>query len=352
MDEVTEQQARVPGVRYKKVRRFRLETTVIDGIPSTRPVPYRVWEPQPPREWDDVILRALTAIAVGFLMVAVVATAASIGGLLSTMVPKLVAYGMGAMFTLAWIYCLGIEWLNRVAPERARPAMVGGWIALLISMGAVYTYGNTLGHQEAGVVGAFIDLLAKGSWWLLLRHHAVPLSEGVAHWVTDREQQLAGRALLGTRIARLNRRAAYQAAIGGREFEAASAILTAAEPNPAAVTAPAPQVAVPVPAPVAPPVDPPVVPPTTPVQAAAVPPPTAPVSAPGDENEQAETAPVRQISLPSFAQICRDEIAADRKVTDAALRTAAIAAGHPDKPSLLDTLRRTAQRIDPSRKAS
>lgn len=323
-----EQQPRVPGVRYKKVRRVRQETTVIDGRPSTRTVPYDAWEPQPPREWDVVILRALTGIACSFLVVAVVATAASIGGLLAPLVPDVVAYGMGGVFTTAWIYCLGIEWLNRVSPQRARPAQVGGWVALLVGMGAVYTYGSTMGHQEAGIFGACIDLLAKGSWWLLLRHHAVPLSDGVAHWVADQEQQLAGRALLAARLTRLNRRAAYERAIGGSEYEAAGAIL-------ATDHAPLPTAQHPAP--------------TTPPAAE----PSSAPAAPGPEHgdQEAQKPPkVTQITLPRIVDICREQMADDSDVTDDALYAAVLAAGHIDRPSLYDTVRRTAQRIDPNRR--
>ena len=39
MSEGTEQ-PRTPGVRYRKVTRTRDETTIINGIPSTREVPY------------------------------------------------------------------------------------------------------------------------------------------------------------------------------------------------------------------------------------------------------------------------------------------------------------------------
>lgn len=196
MDEATEQQPRVPGVKYQKVTRHRTQTTVIDGIPSTRQVPYAGWEPVPPREWDDLILRGVTGVAIGFTGIAVVAGTASLGGLLDPLVPSVVAYSMGSVFALAWLYCLGIEWLNRTAPGRARPAKVAGWVAVVISMGAIAAYGHTLHQQWAGGFGAGIDLLAKGSWWLLLREYAVPLDADVAHWVDDQEQKLAGRALL------------------------------------------------------------------------------------------------------------------------------------------------------------
>ncbi|MEU0186302.1 hypothetical protein ABZ312_34840 [Streptomyces sp. NPDC006207] len=45
-----QRQPHVPGVKYRLVRRFRPETTVIDGVSETRDVPYDTWEPVPPRD--------------------------------------------------------------------------------------------------------------------------------------------------------------------------------------------------------------------------------------------------------------------------------------------------------------
>ncbi|MCX4550552.1 MULTISPECIES: hypothetical protein [unclassified Streptomyces] len=361
MDEATEQQPRVPGVKYQKVTRHRTQTTVIDGIPSTRQVPYAGWEPVPPREWDDLILRGVTGVAIGFTGIAVVAGTASLGGLLDPLVPSVVAYSMGSVFALAWLYCLGIEWLNRTAPGRARPAKVAGWVAVVISMGAIAAYGHTLHQQWAGGFGAGIDLLAKGSWWLLLREYAVPLDADVAHWVDDQEQKLAGRALLAGRVRRLNNRAAYQRAVGGAEFQAADAILTRAEttrslpetaaehaPEPAPARAPAPAPA----SPLDPSVAPPVVPPASPAgpQTTAPAPPVAPAVSQGREEQKAPVPPVTQITRQSIAAICRKEIADNPKISDADLVTAVKMAGHPDRSKLPDTVRRTALRIDPNRR--
>ncbi|WP_008411504.1 hypothetical protein [Streptomyces sp. SM8] len=278
-----EQQPRVPGVRYRKVRRTRQETTVIGGRASTRTVEYDAWVPEPPRDWDALILRGAIGVAVGFTAVAIVATTASIGGLLSSLVPTVVAYGMGCVFAAGWLYCLAIEWLNRTQPSRALPARITGWIFLAFSMGAVYAYGAQLGVHWAGGIGACIDVLAKTAWWLLLREYAVPLSPAVAHWVHDQEQALAGQSLLATRLRRLNRRAAYDEVVGGVEYQAASAIL-AADARPA-VTGAAPQTTTedtggdragtPVPAAPVGPVAPP-----APVSPAVPPAPTGPVSTP------------------------------------------------------------------------
>ncbi|MFD6935266.1 hypothetical protein ACFWAP_03790 [Streptomyces goshikiensis] len=365
---------RVPGVKYKKVKRFRLHETEIDGVRSTRRVGYDHWEPVPPREWDELILRGVTGVAIGFTAIAVAGGTASLGGLLTPLVPTAVAYFMGSVFAIAWLYCLAIEYLNRTTPDRARPAMFAGWFFLLLSMGAVFAYGHTLNQPWAGGFGAAVDLVAKAAWWLLLREYAVPLDPDVANWVEEQEQKLAGRALLAARVRCLNRRAAYQQAVGGREYEAASAILASAETTrqslpeasaepvraPAAPQVPPAQVVIArvepevVPTQPAAPVVPPVVSPVVPHFVPPVPPvpPADEQTGGGAEEPQTPVPPVADITRPAIAAICREAIKTNPAVTDAELVAQVLAYGHEDKPSLADTVRRSAQRIDPARKAT
>ncbi|MEU2487094.1 hypothetical protein ABZ593_21105 [Streptomyces sp. NPDC012617] len=370
MDQAPEQKPRIEGVKYRKATLHRTETTVIDGVPSTRRVPYEGWEPVPPIDWDEAILRGAAWVAICFTIVAVAGGTASIGGLLDPLVPAVFAYGMGSCFAGAWLFCTALEWRNRTLPERARPARVAGWFFLLLSMGAVLAYGHTKDVLWAGAFGACLDIISKGAWWLLLREYAVPLDEGVAHWVDEQEQKLAGRALLASRFRRLNGRAAYQQAVGGTAYQAADAILGRAEaarslpeaaagpapepapaPAPAVVIAPAASSAAPAqdPAPVVPAATAPVTPAAHPGHSVPPVPPAEEQHGQGDE-QQTPVPPVSDISRPAIAAICRKEIGADADVTDAALVAAVLAAGHPKKPNLADTVRRTAQRVDPTRK--
>lgn len=269
-----ESQPRVPGVRYVKETRFRQETTTIAGVSSTRSVPYEVDVPVPPKDWDEVILRGVTGLAVGITGLAVIGTTASVGGQLGEILHPVISYGVGVVFTATWLACLGLEWVARTDPKRATPARIVGWITLVISMGAVFSYGYDHGQAIAGGVGACLDLLAKGLWALLIHTHRVPLSAGVSHWLHEQEEQVASRSLLSRRIARLNRNAAYQKAVGGREYQAAGAILTSSEPA-SALSAPdvSGQASVPVSAPTPVPVvpQPPVRPPSgQPVQPVSV----------------------------------------------------------------------------------
>ncbi|MFF4292150.1 hypothetical protein ACFY0N_00670 [Streptomyces vinaceus] len=357
--------------------RTRQVTTEIDGFSSTREEPYEAWEAVRPREWDDIILRGVTGVIIGFASTAVVATAASVGGLLTSLMPTPVALLAGAGFSGAWMACVGFEWLERVDPKRGRAAQVAGWVFLLLSMGATFTYGHTLDKPWAGVGGACVDLIAKGLLALLMHFHRVPLDEDLALWVTKREQHMAGKTLLGKRILRLNRMAAYQRAVGAREYEAADALMSSVtmtrtveegpeQPGPAPLPAPAApaapiqivpaQVVVPqqpaapappvIPAPAAPQAPNHFVPPVPPV------PPADDQTGGGAEPSQAPVPPVADINRPAIAAICRATIQSNPAVTDAELVALVLTYGHEDKPSLADTVRRSAQRIDPSRKAT
>ncbi|MEV0016642.1 hypothetical protein [Streptomyces tendae] len=307
-----------PGMRRKRVRVERPETTVIDGRPSTRMVTTEEWVALPPRDWDEIIRRGATGVAVVVTLLAAAGTTASVGGLLGRMLHPGVAYAVGAVFTSSWLVCLGIEHIERVDVDRAARARTAGWVMLLIGMGAVITYGHEMNQLPAGVVGSCLDLAAKGLWWLIMGLDRVQLNAGVAHWVAEQEQHMAGRFLLGTRLARLNRRAVQMRA-SGPEFQAAEAILaqaanqvqlTAADtsgqaapvsaPAPAAaqatVSGPVPDPSGPAPSTPTPPPAPPT-PPTAPVPPPASPAPTTPPATPagtgasGSSEQQAEPEP-------------------------------------------------------------
>lgn len=387
MDESSQQQPRIPGVKYKKVKMFRQETTVLAGKSSTLKVPSYVWVPVPPRDWDGLILKGVTGLVIVLTALAVAGTTASAGQLLSTILPGEIAYSVGLGFTSMWVGCLGLEWLNRVDRSRARAAQFGGGVAVLISMGTIVTYGHSIHHVEAGAAVASVELLAKGLWELLLHYHAVPLSAQHAHWLADQEQQGAAAMLLSTRLQRLNSRHAYALATGGPEYEAAVAMLASAQteslpvveavPAPTATwiapAAPAPVVApVPVPtavwatpaAPVAAPVPVPTatwVAPTAPAPvsapvAPAVPvataaPVAAPPAAPAAPVVESSTGAVTPIGAPSIAGVVRAAIGADPSVSDSDL-IEQVRQVIGDRPNLPETVLRTARRVDASRRAS
>ncbi|MCX4458522.1 hypothetical protein OOK58_42170 [Streptomyces sp. NBC_01728] len=367
-----------PGTRRRKVKIQRAETTVIDGRPSTRMVPDEVWVTLPPRDWDEIIRRGVTAVAVVVTVLAAAGTTASVGGLLSHMLHPGVAYAVGVVFTSSWLACLGVEHIERVDAGRAQRARIGGWAALIISMGAVITYGHTLDLLPAGVVGSCLDLLAKGLWFLVMGLDAVELDAGVAHWVAEEEQHMAGRFLLGTRLARLNRRAVQMRA-GGPEFEAAEAILAQASghqaqqilsgphPDPSGQPVPTPaQQPAPVQQPATPaPVQQPAPTSLAITQAASVPPvPSVAQQAPADtsgaasgqapdpsaQQTQPPVPPVTPMG-PSIAQTVRLVLSEDWGIDDEDL-VERVRQVHGDRPKLHDTVMTYRRKEVRKRKAS
>ncbi|MGY3199782.1 hypothetical protein [Streptomyces sp. TE5632] len=358
-----EQQPREPGVRYRQETRWRTVTTVIDGVPSTHEEPYFVDVPIPPKDWETLVERGLFVWAVVLVAVAFAGTCASVGGLFSELLHPGVAYALGVVFTGSWLGCMGLEWLDgRIDSTRVIAARVGGWVALLLGMGAVFVYGYSRGLPWVGAAGACLDLLAKGFCTLLLRRSQVELPRGVATWVRHQEEREAGRAVLAGKIGRLNRYAAYRRAVGGQEDRAAQAILAAAEglaralpdaserrPDMSAMpsapvqqSAPAPAAPVAPPAPASSPVSAapvPSVPPVPPVE------PSAPTSGPrpdasGQDPEEAEQEPPLPSVLPmvpSIRQIVIKALDEDEEISDEDL-VARVREVHGDRPKLAETV--------------
>ncbi|MFB8772118.1 protein transporter Sec31 [Streptomyces broussonetiae] len=164
----------------------------IDG--KTRMVPIQVDTPAPPRDWDHLVLTAVTGIAALVLTASVVWSTASIGDLLSHAVIAPAAYGAAVVFDLAWIACMAIEWLARYDEDRARLPRRAGHAALVVAMLAVGAHGHLSGYWEIGIVGALVSGLAKGLWTVVLRHQTPPLDDRTRAWIQG-ELADAGAAL-------------------------------------------------------------------------------------------------------------------------------------------------------------
>lgn len=333
MTDIPDPQPRVPGVRYRKVTRFRLETTVINGEPEAREVPSCHWEPVPPRDWDDIIVRGVTCIAVGVTVLTIAGTTAAIGGLLHRVVPAAVSYGTALVFDLTWLASIGMEHVERWHPQRARAARIAGWVALLISMGSIVAFGGVMEQWAAGSVAAAVPLLSKGLWWLVLRTYSVPLSEGVAFWLSRRREKIHATMAVAGEIRRLDKHRAYLRAVYGQDAVAAAEI--AAEPAQPlrTVEAVADTSGRPDSEPFGQPVPPPPAPP--PVQAPAPAPSPAPVPAP--------TVPTVAPVGGSIAATIRAELAKDKDISDEDLIDR-VRAVHGDGKSLADTVVRTRRR--------
>lgn len=324
-------QPRIPGVRYKKVTRYRSETTTIDGQPETQQVPYTVLEPVPPRDLDTIILRAVTGTAVAVTGLSIVGTTASVGGLLGHMVHPAIAFAVAGVFDAVWLACLGVEWLERLDPKRARPARIAGWIALAISMITVAAYGASLGEQVAGGAAASVGLLAKGLWWLVLRSYAVPLSDGTAFWLRRRREKIAASAAVSGHLRRMDQSAAYvQAAYGAHLATRAIEVTTGSDTVPDTWSVPHPDTedSRPQPAP-----------------AQNTPPAPAPTPAPAPDPRQ--TPHLHAVGGPSIADTIRAALKDTPDIEDEDL-LARVESVHGK--TLRETVRRTRKRIE--RKAS
>jgi len=337
VDDQTAGEARIPGVRYRTVTRYRAETTTIDGQPETRQMPYKVDEPVPPRDWDEIIIRGVIGVALASTALTIAGTTASVGGLLAKAVPDSVAYSVAAVFDLSILACIGAEYVDRFDLERARTPRNAGIVALVIAMGAIITFGKTEGQLAAGVVAAAVPLLNKGLWWLALRSYAPQLSDGVAFWLTRRRERIAATMAVAGQLRRLDRHEAYARAVYGPQAGTATAITTTSElPAPAPTPAPVPAPAAPVPAPAAAPAAP----------AAPVAPP-APVPAPAAVQAAPAAAPVTPPTVgqigPSIAATIRAEIKANPDIDDAEL-VDRVRAVHGDRKNLAATVIRTRAR--------
>lgn len=210
--------------------RTRTVPHTIDGITHHVTETYTVEIPVPPRDWDRTVLAAVTVGAALAVAVSVVWSTAAIGDLLARTVPAGPAYGAAVAFDAAWILCMGVEWLARYDPDRARLPRWAGHVALLIAMAAVAAHGWLEDGRTAGFVGAAVSALAKGAWTVVLAHQAPPLDDRTRQWA---QQELAAA---GAELGLLPVRRRVARARGLLAAEAAA--LPAAAPAPPADTDP------------------------------------------------------------------------------------------------------------------
>ncbi|WP_394434532.1 protein transporter Sec31 [Streptomyces sp. SGAir0957] len=184
-------------MKTRRITRARLVPHTVDGKTRMVPDDEIIEVPLPPRDWDQIALNTVTVIVTALVLACVVWSTVSIGDLLSRVVIEPAAYGAAAVFDLAWIALMIIEWLARYTPARARAARYGGYAALLVAMGAVGAHGWLAGDAATGMVGAVVSGLAKGTWTILLAFQAVPLDKRTAAFL---EQELSEAAAELSRI--------------------------------------------------------------------------------------------------------------------------------------------------------
>ncbi|MFJ9889821.1 protein transporter Sec31 [Streptomyces sp. NPDC091287] len=210
--------------RTRTVERSRLVPHTIDGTTHLVLDRYKVDVPQPPRDWDRVVLTGVTAAAAVIGVASIIWSTASIGSLLDLVVPlTAAAYAAALVFDLVWLSCMALEWLARYDQDRAALPRRAGYVALGIAMGAVGAHGWISGEAAIGFVAATVSGLAKVMWTVVLRHHAKPLDSHTQQWV-DAERAKAGGRLAMVSVRRELTRAeqavaAERAAISGASGE-------------------------------------------------------------------------------------------------------------------------------------
>ncbi|MFZ4160485.1 hypothetical protein ACOZDE_18940 [Streptomyces griseoincarnatus] len=330
MTDQQHQPPRLPGVRYRKVKRSALEPVTYNG--ETKMV-RREWTEEVPRlpvNLDLLYVRATVCVAVLLTGVAVVWSTMAIGRQLGHLVPEhpRIGYLGAAAFELPWVTCLAIAWVLRTQPDRARPVNIAGWIGLGIVVAAIVLDGYRVGAVEVGVLGAFVSVIAKGLWWVIIGLFHVELDEDRAGWLNAKRQDLnVAKVMLGEQQ-RMSGMEAYLAAFG---FDSSAPVRPAIGPAapapvgelPSAPSAPsaasAPSVPAGPPAAPAPPV------PSAPVPSAPVPSvPSVPdpvPSVPDDEEpEPGEQAPAVPIGTLTIASVVRSLLARDPGLRDVARR--------------------------------
>jgi hypothetical protein len=181
-------------VKTRQIERKRLVPHTVDGVTELVLDTEYIDVPEPPRDWDQLVRTAVTVGAVVLVTASLVWTTASIGDLLASVTLPAVAYAAAVAFDASWIMCMGVEWLLRYDPNRAKVAQRAGWWALAVSMAAVFAHGHVVADEWViGAVGALVSGLAKGGWTMAMRVHARPLDPRTQQWVEARRAKVDGQ---------------------------------------------------------------------------------------------------------------------------------------------------------------
>ncbi|MET9138884.1 protein transporter Sec31 [Streptomyces parvulus] len=181
-------------MKTTRIERKRLVPHTVDGVTELVLDTEYIDVPAPPRDWDQLVRTAVTIGAVVLVTASLVWTTASIGDLLASVTLPIVAYAAAVAFDASWIMCMAVEWLLRYDPKRAKVAQNAGWLALAVSMAAVFAHGRLVADEWViGAVGALVSGLAKGGWTMAMRVHARPLDPRTQQWVEARRAKVDGQ---------------------------------------------------------------------------------------------------------------------------------------------------------------
>lgn len=181
--------------------------------------PTGVKEVRKPVDLDAVVTGALTAITVVVVAGAMAWSTVAIGTLLHRMAPAWVSYTVAVVFDLAWVACMGAEWLMRYDGKRVWIPRVAGFAALAVSVLTIVLEGDLTTHSLViGAAGAMISVLAKGLWTVVMMISTRRLSELDRLWYAKASSAAAAELAMTAiqrKLVRTQARAAQERAALG-----------------------------------------------------------------------------------------------------------------------------------------
>ncbi|MCY0931182.1 hypothetical protein OTB20_34375 [Streptomyces sp. H27-H1] len=176
--------------------RHRLVDRTIDGTTNQVSEPFAVRMPKLPRDKDTMALVGVSGLVLALTLVAIVWSTYSIGQLLGGGV----GYAAGAVFDIAWLSVLVLEYLARFDPKKREFPRKVGWLLVLVAAGAIFLHGWQAGSWPMAVVGAAVSLVSKALWLAVFRHIEKELSPADSQWVAaEMSKANAKLAIAGAR---------------------------------------------------------------------------------------------------------------------------------------------------------
>ncbi|MGI5138814.1 MULTISPECIES: hypothetical protein [unclassified Streptomyces] len=166
-------------MKFREEIRTRLVDHTVDGITHQVEQTHKVRVPVLPRDWDAVAVRSATGLVLGLTTLAIVWSTYSIGQLLHGGI----GYAAAAIFDIAWLVNVLLEWLSRFDASKRAFSRRLGWALLACTMGAIFWHGLLAGSVALGVVGAAVSMFAKVLWMDVMRFIDKDLSPEDAAWV-------------------------------------------------------------------------------------------------------------------------------------------------------------------------
>ncbi|WP_051743081.1 hypothetical protein [Kitasatospora sp. MBT66] len=189
-------------LKFIEQTRHRLVARTHNGTTHQVREPYQVSIPKPPADWDARAIKGASILVLMLTMVSVVWSTYSIGHLLDGGVGFLAA----AVFDLAWLVNVLLEWLSRFDAEKRRFSQYLGWALLAATMGAILWEGLDAGSAGLAVVGAAVSAFAKVLWLGIMRFVERDLSPADREWVAQ-EVSAANAKMAIASVRRMSARA-------------------------------------------------------------------------------------------------------------------------------------------------